>query len=757
MARKVIGPTGSRRRRWLLLSCLFVAAASAVVFIPGALANSVKTLTFEVSDANIAQNDTATPKYDWANFFNSSGARSPVLPDATRPGYTASSFVKDFNTKTDRKGNTVFDTADASTYTIGSKDILDVNGWSCTPANNVTDKGDIMNAYAVAYTDPSSGHKFMFFALERNANAGDANVAFWFLGGSASCPAAGGSFTGTHQDGDLLVVSAFTNGGSVSTINAYEWQNGALNTTPVAAGGDCRDTTLTGDPTCAVSNTTALTGIPWQTMNKTDGVGHTLQSGEFFEGGIDLSAPSVGLANKCFNTFIPDTRSSQSLTATLYDFALGSLGECSSSIVTTPKASDGTSAPPTSIGTAGSVDVKDSASLKVDGVDTWAGTVTFSICGPLANATDNCASGGTQVGDPVAVDQDTTNPQTVLSPTKTITTAGRYCWRAHFHATTPATGIPDADDPKSDSTSLSECFTLAPVAPTLSTTPSNSSDATAASCCSTPLDDTITLSGTANKPDGSAAGGTITVRLYGPSATAVCTDPATGVTGNRVAVVTIAVTGDSSASNLYKASTGTLVSGSLTPSGPGHYWWTASYSGDSPNTLPAPKDASNNATFTACGDEESFVSQIPTTVITKQSWYPNDTATIASTVGNLAGGHVDFALYNNADCTAGTNNVNILYTERQSIGSSGSSQEVKTHNYFGSTALTPGGLTVSPFSVDTGYTDAANSVKPSSSTKYSWKVVFTPDDQGHTGIQSACTETHSITYTNDNSGGTSLP
>src|SRR2546430_8289088 len=35
--------------------------------------------------------------------------------------------------------------------------------------------------------------------------------------------------------------------------------------------------------------------------------------------------------------------------------------------------------------------------------------------------------------------------------------------------------------------------TLFRSSPSLSTTPSNSSDATAASCCSTPLDDTITL------------------------------------------------------------------------------------------------------------------------------------------------------------------------------------------------------------------------------------------------------------------------
>ena len=38
MARKVIGPTGSRRRRWLFLCTSFAAIAIAVVFIPSALA-----------------------------------------------------------------------------------------------------------------------------------------------------------------------------------------------------------------------------------------------------------------------------------------------------------------------------------------------------------------------------------------------------------------------------------------------------------------------------------------------------------------------------------------------------------------------------------------------------------------------------------------------------------------------------------------------------------------------------------------------
>ena len=35
------------------------------------------------------------------------------------------------------------------------------------------------------------------------------------------------TFTGDHTDGDLLVVSAFTNGGVVSNIDTYRWDGGA--------------------------------------------------------------------------------------------------------------------------------------------------------------------------------------------------------------------------------------------------------------------------------------------------------------------------------------------------------------------------------------------------------------------------------------------------------------------------------------------------------------------------------------------------
>jgi prealbumin domain-containing protein len=585
---------GSRRTRWLVLLSLAVTAAAAVVFIPSAGADSVKAQTFEL-DGNIAQTHPGAPTtYDWANFFDSSGAK--ILPLPT--GYTASTFVRDFNTTTDRKGNTVFDTNDASTYTIGSKDTLDVSGWSCTPANNVTDKGDIMNAYAAAYTGPD-GHKFFYFALERNANAGDANVAFWFLQGGASCPAAGGSFTGSHQNGDLLIVSAFTNGGTVSTIDAYEWLNGALNTTPVAHGVDCSSASASADPICATSNTTTLGSIPWLTENKDDGVGHSLRSGEFFEGGIDLSAPTVNLANNCFNTFIPDTRSSQSLTATLYDFAVGQLGECHSTTSTMPVDADNHADPPASTIPLAPADAKVTVQDKTV-IGTTGAPSTFNssnstnlswhICGPTLTTSTQLCDGTTGNVGVAAGSTAITAAGTYFSPTVTVTAAGRYCFRADF-AGDSAIGLPGSSD-----SSPGECFIVAPVQPTLTT------NATSAVEIGGALDDTATLAGTANQkgsggPSGSdgsinpasfggSAKGSITFTLWSPNASTHC--------GTALGTSTINVNGNAD----YKASDGSTKTGTFTPSAPGTYYWTASYTGDLPNTKSA-NDACNGSNETS--------------------------------------------------------------------------------------------------------------------------------------------------------------
>jgi hypothetical protein len=713
-----------------MLSCLALAGLCAVVFIPGALANSVKSQTFEL-DGNIAQNGaSANPvTYDWANFFDSSGAKSPVLPDASRPGYTASSFVRDFKTKS----NGSFDTSDASTFTIGSKDTLDISGWSCTPANNVTDKGDIMNAYAVAYTDPNSGHKFMFFGLERNANAGDANVAFWFLQGSASCPAAGGSFTGSHHNGDLLIVSAFTNGGSVSTIDAYEWQNGALNTTPVAHGQDCRTTTVSGDPTCATANTGTLSNIPWLTENKTDGVGHTLESGEFFEGGIDLSAPSVNLANNCFNAFIPDTRSSQSLTATLYDYAIGQLGECSSSTATSPvDATDHTKAPATQIPAApanAAVTVQDQTTITVNGISSFnssnTNNLSWHICGPTA-ATSTQLCDGTTGNVGVAVGSTSiTQGGTYYSPTVTVTKAGRYCFRAEF-AGDSSVGVPPSSDNRSG-----ECFTVGPQTPAIST-----------QAVASPVDfgqavqDNATLSGTANEagsggPTGSdgsinptslggPAQGNITFTLYKSD----CTTLATGTGTNPQ---TVAINGN-----------GTYGPVSFTPDAPGTYYWDATYPGDSPNTSAATDNSSCQT-----NSEQVVVRQKPTSITTTQLVYPQDSVTITDTISgdNLpVGGVVTFYLYG-----AGGGNT--------------AAQNCAAHG----TTVNSGGL-LATFSATqstaahtfTADTNKQTSVAVSDNTTVYWRDTYDPKNSAYLGIQSDCVENTSTTFVNDSGPGSAF-
>jgi hypothetical protein len=662
------------------------------------------------------------------------------LPDSTRPGYTASSFVKDFNTTTGRKG-LVFDTNDASTYTIGSKDILDVNGWSCTPANNVTDKGDIMNAYAVAYTNPTTGHKFMFFGLERNANAGDANVAFWFLQGSATCPAAGGSFTGTHSNGDLLIVSAFTNGGSVSTINAYEWQSGALNTTPVATGGDCRSTTLTHDPTCAESNTGSLGSIPWLTENKADGVGHTLQSGEFFEGGVDLSAPSVNLANNCFNTFVPDTRSSQSLTATLYDYALGQLGECASTTSTLPvDATDTSQAPATSIPADpadASVTVKDKTTVGVTGIDSFnstnANNLSWHICGPTDPSTSTQLCDGTTGNVGVAVGSTAITAGGIYySPTVTLTEAGRYCFRADF-AGDSAVGVPGSSD-----SSAAECFTINPVQPTLSTAASTG-----------PVDfgqnisDTVTLSGTAHKKgtggptgsDGSInptvlggdATGNISVTAYGPDS---C------FTAAYTASSPIAASGDGT----YGGSGTTF---EFQPSSPGQYIFVASYAGDLPNT----KAIAASACSAAPEAEKVTVRQIPTTISTTQKVYPQDSATIGSSVsGNLlpAGGTVTFSLYGGAASDAAN------LANCQAAGATG--------RIYNTSFPTNDGLNghPAPANSETFSTNQTSVAVSTNQTVY-WLVTYATGDTAHTGRQSNCAESTQTVFVNSTGDGTIFP
>jgi hypothetical protein len=310
-----------------------------------------------------------------------------------------------------------------------------------------------MNAYAAEYLDPVTGDEILYFALERNTNTGDANVGFWFLQDEVGCESTGGSapFAGDHTDGDLLIVSAFTKGGNVSTIDVYRWNGGAtgsLGTTPVAHGVDCRSgSTSTGDDACATANTAAIT-TPWLTANFKQGVDNSLQTAEFFEGGVNLTATNLG--GKCFNTFLGDTRSSQSLTATLFDYAAGTLGECAGEMTTTAS-TNGTVTP----GTA----VTDSATITISGADNPddpTGDVTFFLCGPIAAGAD-CSTGGTNIGTGTLAGGANTTDGIATATSPQVNTAasplapGHYCFRAEWPGDSNYSGT-------SHTNSTTECF-----------------------------------------------------------------------------------------------------------------------------------------------------------------------------------------------------------------------------------------------------------------------------------------------------------
>jgi hypothetical protein len=716
-----------RTRRWT--PGKQVALIAAVALLGGLVwtgsASAVHGYSFQldgdVSASTTTTLDSVTQGLDWDSFFNANGTKK-ALPT----GFTASSFTPDLVVNP----NGSFNTSDATTYTTGSKDTLPIStGWQCASSNNVNSKVDIMNAYSAAFT-AANGHQLLYFGLERNTNTGDGNVAFWFLQNKVGCDSNGGtaSFTGDHADGDLLIVSAFTNGGSVSGVDVYRWNggaNGTLGTTPVAHGVDCKTTASTQaspDTACATVNgptngTAGTITTPWTTANAKDGVGTKLRTSEFFEGGLDLTANNLG--DKCFNVFTGDTRSSQSLTATLFDYALGTLGECTSTTTTIPTPSGSSTIP-----TSGTLSASDSATVTVTGISTFSGALTFNLCGPFTLAsTTTCTTGGVQIGTAQTITASGTYP----SDSVTVTSAGRYCWRADFSGDTTA-GVPGS----SDGGPITECFTVNPRQPTL-TTQAGSSPVNFGSA----VTDTATLGNTANQPGtgglgngsinpttaGAAAGGTISFTLYKSD----CTTVATGTGGPFP--LTAAVSGD-----------GTYGPVSFTPDAPGTYHWVATYGGNLPNTLASLASAS------VCGvdpNEDVIVRQIPTSIATAQSAYPNDSATITSSIvgDNLpSGGTVIFRLYGPANGNTALANC----TAAGDVVNSGGLLFKQTNTSVGGT-----------HSATTSTTNTSVSVNVSDT--YYWSVTYATGDTAHTGRQSSCAENTVLTFNNDAGPGTLFP
>ena len=283
--------TGRRARRPGLIALAVLVFAIGMATLAGG-AGAVHDLNIFELDGNIADGSGGGAPDDWATLF----------PTNTSPQFVvARSFVSD--------GTGAADTG----FTGGqSKDTENVSGWGWSAGQVTPAKNNIANAYAAGYVDPQ-GHLILYFGQDRLSDqTGDASMGFWFLQDDVH-PVAGGSFSGSHQTGDILIQTDLTNGGGISRIDIYKWDNGLVNISGSGAG-EC-GSGLSGDTACGIANSGPVTP-PWSYP------GGSILSPYFFEGGVDVTK-ALGGSTPCFGSFLANTRTSQSESAVLKDFAGG--------------------------------------------------------------------------------------------------------------------------------------------------------------------------------------------------------------------------------------------------------------------------------------------------------------------------------------------------------------------------------------------------------------------------------------------------
>ncbi len=366
--------------------------------------------TFEL-DGNIKHDSLTTPPYDWASLFNSSGNRIITPPSGP---LLADDFLPDFVTP---------DSTYFSSNGAGVKDIDAISNWGCTTIHNPTAKDNLLNAYAAlvqVQSGATAGHFVLYVGSERESNNGTSFAGFWLFKNSVTCNPLTGTFSGSHTDGDILVVSNYTNGGGNQEVELFQEQSGVL--TPVANGGVCGSTP--NDPMCGIANGATLPAadVPWPPGNASG-----LQSNTFVEAGIDLTA-LLGGNVPCFAFYQAETRSSAQLTATLKDFTGGSFNSCVPPTITTSQNSSGGS-----LNVEVNTGVTDVATIS-GASGTPGGTMTYNLY-----TGTSCDVNGKPIGP--LVQSNTVNVTSAgaqpPSSTFTPTTAGTWQWIAVYSGDLP--------------------------------------------------------------------------------------------------------------------------------------------------------------------------------------------------------------------------------------------------------------------------------------------------------------------------------
>ncbi|ROV57719.1 hypothetical protein EGH82_21785 [Vibrio ponticus] len=376
-----------------------------------------------------AFDDAAVDGDDWENVFNEDDAAN------------VSVFIAD--------------PSPVSIFTGGRKDIQDIPDWS-HKNGSVPDKDDLTNGYAAAYgVDDGNGGQdlIIYFGADRFANVGDAFMGFWFFQDEVKA-LPDGTFSGEHINGDVLILVEYPQGANaVPYIAIVLWDNTcnkADSNDP--APGDCaaknlrleaESDTATNSAECGAADSDfgcAITNhsdenSPWPYTPKA-GDANVFPFESIYEGGVNITQ-LLGGTGTCFSSYMAETRSSSSFTASLKDFILGEFELCGMEVVKTctggAVSSTGDSiiynynidVTNTGFGTLFDINVDDTtagdsfytASLGVGATESYSGSFETTTIGILNEATVTAA---TKTGGEIVIDVTAESTCPIVNPPATM-------------------------------------------------------------------------------------------------------------------------------------------------------------------------------------------------------------------------------------------------------------------------------------------------------------------------------------------------
>ena len=314
MTERVLGPTGSRRRkRRLLTVTALIGALFTVFFVVSSAADNASGCDFAATGTTQSCSTPLT-----GSTF--AGGDGNLLTSPTAFGTTDWQGVSGRNTGIDLPSGT-----GDNSFGQGSK--TDDPNISVVSGSIPPNKSDLTRFYEASEVG-SNNHNFLYLAWERTNVLGTANFNFEINKLTQPNLTVEGKATLLRSAGDLLVTYDFNNGGGRPTIGLLRWltsasvpvvPNFATNTCFSANSFPCWGDQLTLDGTDSIA---AVNNLSTVTDPIAPNAPRSIPALEFGETAIDLTTAGVFPAGTCsaFGSTMVTGRSSTSFTSEIKDF-----------------------------------------------------------------------------------------------------------------------------------------------------------------------------------------------------------------------------------------------------------------------------------------------------------------------------------------------------------------------------------------------------------------------------------------------------